>query len=105
MNMNEYQRRASLTAVYPKEKAFEYLATGLSAEAGEISSIVSKWIRGDRAAIPNLKMQRELGDLLWFVSEMSKMIGTNLSMVAEVNLKKLEDRQKRHVLKGDGDDR
>ena len=34
MNMNEYQRRASLTAIYPKEKAFEYLAAGLAAEAG-----------------------------------------------------------------------
>mgnify|MGYP003648999561 FL=1 len=105
MNMNEYQRRASLTAIYPKEKAFEYLAAGLAAEAGEVSSIVSKWIRGDRGTIPNLKMQKELGDVLWFVSEMSKMIGTNLSMVAETNLKKLEDRQQRHVLQGDGDER
>ena len=102
MNMNEYQRRASLTAVYPKQKAFSYLATGLAAEAGEVSGIVSKWISGDRGAIPILKMQRELGDVLWFVSEMSVMIGTNLSMIAEVNLKKLEDRQKRHVL---GDNR
>jgi NTP pyrophosphatase (non-canonical NTP hydrolase) len=105
MNMNEYQSKAQLTAVYPKEKAFEYLATGLAAEAGEVSSIVSKWIRGDRGAIPNMQMQKELGDVLWFVSEMSRMIGTNLSMVAEVNLKKLEDRQKRHTIKGDGDER
>ena len=52
-----------------------------------------------------MQMQKELGDVLWFVSEMSRMIGTNLSMVAEVNLKKLEDRQKRHVIKGDGDER
>ena len=52
-----------------------------------------------------MKMQKELGDVLWFVSEMSRMIGTNLSMVAEINLKKLEDRQQRHVLQGDGDER
>mgnify|MGYP003150678508 CR=1 FL=1 len=105
MNMNTYQRKAHLTAVYPKEKAFEYLGTGLAAEAGEVSSIISKWIRGDRGTIPNMKMEKELGDVLWFVSELAGMIGTNLSMVAEVNLKKLEDRQKRHVLKGDGDER
>ena len=105
MNMNEYQRRASLT-VYPKEKAFEYLATGLAAEAGEVSGIVSKWIRGERGGEADIiVLRRELGDVLWFVSEMSRMLGSNLSMVAEVNLKKLEDRQKRHVLKGDGDNR
>lgn len=48
MNFNEYQNKAHSTAVYPKEKAFEYLATGLASEAGEVASLVSKWIRGDR---------------------------------------------------------
>jgi|TARA_R110000751_G_scaffold109167_2_gene206091 NTP pyrophosphatase (non-canonical NTP hydrolase) len=105
MNMNDYQRKAHTTAVYPKEKAFEYLATGLAGEAGEVASIVAKWIRRDRAAIPNMKMVQELGDVLWFVSEMSLMLGTNLSMVAEHNIKKLQDRQERNMIKGDGDDR
>jgi NTP pyrophosphatase (non-canonical NTP hydrolase) len=50
-------------------------------------------------------MKKELGDVLWFVSEMSYMIGTNLSEVAELNVKKLQDRQKRNTLKGSGDNR
>ena len=105
MNLNEYQNKAHSTAVYPKEKAFEYLATGLASEAGEVASLVSKWLRGDGKALPITDMKKELGDVLWFVSEMSYMIGTNLSEVAEMNVKKLQDRQKRNTLKGSGDNR
>ena len=54
---------------------------------------------------PYESVKKELGDVLWFVSEMSYMIGTNLSEVAELNVKKLQDRQKRNTLKGSGNNR
>ena len=41
----EYQRKAAETAIFPKEKALEYLTLGLTGEAGEIANKVKKLIR------------------------------------------------------------
>ena len=40
-----YERLAKTTAIYPKEKALEYLALGLTSEAGEVASKIKKIIR------------------------------------------------------------
>ena len=37
MTLDEYQKSAAKTAIYPPAKGFEYLATGLAAEAGEVA--------------------------------------------------------------------
>ena len=63
MTADFYEERASLTAIYPKEKALEYLALGLTSEAGEVAGKVKKLIRdgkGDKKAIAS-----EIGDVLW----------------------------------------
>ena len=41
----EYQRRAAETAIYPDNKALEYLTLGLAGEAGEIANKAKKLIR------------------------------------------------------------
>ncbi len=41
----EYQIRAAETAIFPKEKALEYITLGLCGEAGEIANKVKKLIR------------------------------------------------------------
>jgi len=41
----EYQIRAAETAIFPKEKALEYITLGLTGEAGEIANKVKKLIR------------------------------------------------------------
>ena len=48
---DDYQERAKSTAVYPSERALEYLSLGLASEAGEVASLVSKWVRGDKKEI------------------------------------------------------
>ena len=40
-----YQIAACDTAIFPKEKALEYLTLGLTGEAGEIANKVKKFIR------------------------------------------------------------
>ena len=41
----EYQRKAKETAIFPADKALEYLSLGLVGEAGEVANKVKKLIR------------------------------------------------------------
>ncbi len=44
----DYQARTAETAVYPKERALEYLSTGMAAEVGEFCGKVAKTFRKDK---------------------------------------------------------
>ena len=104
LTMDTYQQQAKATAVYPYEKADQYLIAGLAGEVGELASIFAKHWRGDG----DLKFPHaaaELGDVLWFVAMLAKELGYDLSDVAQNNLNKLADRANRGKLKGNGDNR
>ena len=106
MTLNEYQKKASKTAVYPELYAFPYLATGLASEAGEVAGLVSKGIRGDNCgAVPNYELVKELGDVLWFVAQMATELEVDLEFIAETNVRKLTSRAERGKIQGSGDDR
>ena len=45
----------------------------------------------------------ELGDVLWYVNEMSGFLGVSLTEVALGNLAKLKARQETQSLHGEGD--
>ena len=47
MNLKEYQEFTKTTAVYPPSKAIEYLALGLTSEAGEVAGVIKRYLRGD----------------------------------------------------------
>ena len=105
----EYQIRAAETAIFPKEKALEYLTLGLTGEAGEIANKVKKLIR-DGADVEGYQerlsqISAELGDVLWYCAMLANEVDTNLGSVMEGNLNKLADRKARNRLQGDGDNR
>ena len=102
---NIYQKLAKETAIYPSEKALEYLSLGLASEAGEVAGIVSKWLRGDEKQVNVKEMTKELGDVLWFLSCLADELGLDFAEIAVYNIKKLADRQARGVIKGNGDNR
>ena len=104
LTMDTYQQQAKATAVYPYEKADQYLIAGLAGEVGELASIFAKHWRGDGDLNPD-HARAELGDVLWFIAMLADEIGCDLSDVAQNNLNKLADRANRGKLKGNGDDR
>ena len=102
MYLSQYQKQAAETAIYPKDKALEYLALGLVGEAGEVANKIKKVIRDGTS--PN-NVRDELGDVLWYLAMLSTEIGYSLDTIADKNLWKLANRKERNVLGGSGDNR
>ncbi|MAJ97450.1 hypothetical protein CL644_01060 [bacterium] len=110
MEMNEYQDKASETAIFEHDDVDEliYTALGLAGETGEVVEKIKKIYRNDKGVISEDKvndLKREMGDVLWYLSQMARVLGVTLEDVAQENVKKLQDRQNRNVLATEGDDR
>jgi NTP pyrophosphatase (non-canonical NTP hydrolase) len=107
---NEYQRMASATNLYPADKMLHCLVFGVTSEAGEIADKMKKYYRDAGNGIADYEdLKRgilvELGDVLWYLSQIASFLQVSLKDVAEYNIMKLEDRAQRGVINGSGDDR
>ena len=109
MNFDEYQKKSAKTAIYPKiGHRVVYPTLGLAGEAAEIANKVKKIWRDDDGKITDDKvkqLKKELGDVLWYVSQVATELELNLGEIAKLNIDRLQSRQKRGTLTGDGDDR
>lgn len=109
MDFNTYQQAAAKTAVYPDlGNNFVYPTLGLVGEAGEVAEKIKKVLRDDSGRVSPEKKQelmKELGDVLWYLSQLSSELGLELERVAQDNLDKLTSRQERGKLGGSGDNR
>ena len=114
--MNDYQKAALETAVYPGAGtaiAMSYIAHKLAGEAGEFSEHLGKAMRDDNYIVETdtltdsreTLMLKELGDVLWYIAAAAHEMGYSLSAIAEMNIEKLKDRKRRNVLRGSGDER
>lgn len=108
MNFRYYEERAADTAKYPPWQAIQYLAMGVASEAGEVAGHVKKMLRDDGGTLTPQRIEAikaELGDVLWYVARMAFELGSSLDEIATLNLMKLESRQDRGVIGGEGDER
>ena len=109
LDFHNYQLRARDTALYPAVGRNPiYPTLGLCGEAGEVADKVKKVIRDrggsfDAEVIEALKL--ELGDVLWYVTQLASELGLELDAIATANLDKLASRVARNVISGDGDQR
>ena len=101
-----YQAQAKETAIFPKDKALEYLTLGLVGEAGEIANKVKKIIR-DKLPSTNWKqnLPSEIGFVLWYCVMLADYLDSDLGKIMDDNLDKLRSRRERGVLGGSGDTR
>lgn len=109
LTFNEYQKLSRTTAIYPKiGHGVIYPTLGISDEAGEVAGKIKKIFRDKNGVFNELDIQeikKELGDVLWYISQIASELEINLEDVASKNIEKLLDRKNRGVLKGSGDNR
>lgn len=108
MDFKEYQKQAVRTLLLEPGslETLYYLTLGLANEAGEVAGVVKKYIRGDYPQDEVIdRLESELGDVLWYLAVMAEVLGISLNDIAVHNIAKLQSRQERGVLRGDGDNR
>jgi len=110
MDFKHYQEEARQFAIY-KDKV-TYPALGLASEAGEVCGKIKKVLR-DTDGISTLinkydrvqEIKAELGDVLWYISNLASDLEIPLEYIAEDNLAKLHSRKNRDKIQGSGDNR
>jgi len=109
MTADFYEMKAGQTAIFPKSQALEYLALGLTSEAGEVAGKVKKLIRDgedmEGFELKKIAIASEVGDVLWYCAMLAKEVGVPLNDIMKDNLKKLHGRKVRGTLHGSGDNR
>ncbi|MBQ3263559.1 nucleoside triphosphate pyrophosphohydrolase family protein [Candidatus Saccharibacteria bacterium] len=113
MKFNEYQAKAIKYDLAKPGRdltggGFIEKVLGLTGEAGETADKFKKIIRDKSGQISDedrYEISKELGDVLWYVSAIASYLDIPFDDVAQVNIKKLESRQRRDRLHGEGDDR
>ena len=104
MNGWEYQNQAMRTndekhdarlkaACFRYENVAELLngCLGLAGESGEFLDEVKKWIFHEKQ-LDKDNLEKELGDVLWYVAMICKAMGWDLDEVMKKNVKKLQAR-------------
>lgn len=109
MNFEEYQKKSRETAIYPnKDKNFIYPTLGLVGEAGEVAEKIKKVLRDKNGAVEEetrKELEKELGDVLWYLSQLATELNLPLEEIAASNIDKLFSRKERNKLHGSGDNR
>ena len=109
MDFKTYQKQARLTAQYPNLGSNNiYPTLGLVGEAGEVAEKVKKVIRDKKGIFDDESkegIKKELGDVLWYLSNLCNEFDFELEEVALQNLEKLKLRAAKGKISGSGDDR
>lgn len=104
MLISEYQEEAHKTSLGTAIGGIMlvYPVLGLAGEVGEFCNKLKKvWRDGTELDIVGAK--KELGDCLWYLAEISTLLGLSMEEIAADNIAKLRSRQARNVLGGSGD--
>ncbi|MFT4703928.1 MAG: NTP pyrophosphatase (non-canonical NTP hydrolase) [Bradymonadia bacterium] len=93
MDFATYQSLAERTARTDRETSLRMsnAALGLAGEAGEAVEIVKKHLHHGHD-LDRARLQKEVGDVLWYVAELCSVAGIALDDAASGNIEKLRAR-------------
>ncbi|MBI1742875.1 nucleoside triphosphate pyrophosphohydrolase family protein [Candidatus Acetothermia bacterium] len=108
-NFDIYQRESRKTwNVIKTDHSIVYPTLGLANEAGEVAGKIKKIFRDRKGQITDADreaLKSELGDVLWYLTQICTELDLSLEEVAEANITKLFSRLERGAITGDGDNR
>lgn len=64
---------------------------GLTGEAGEVADLIKKHF-GHGHVLDHDKLKKELGDVMWYLSQLAEQFDLNMEDIAEANITKLKAR-------------
>jgi len=106
-SFSTYQRESRKTwNVIPTNHPIVYPTLGLVNETGEVAGKIKKIFRDKGGTISEEDRQAlkyELGDVLWYLTQICTELGLSLEEVAQANLEKLFSRLERGQIRGEGD--
>lgn len=109
MDFKQYQKESRKTAEYKnKDKDYIYPLMGLAGEIGEVIEKIKHVYRDKNNVFDNeakKEIAKEMGDVLWYLTQLATELGVSLDQVAEDNIVKLQSRQRRGKINGQGDNR
>jgi NTP pyrophosphatase (non-canonical NTP hydrolase) len=95
MNFGDYQVLARRTSKFKVGESLRenvlMAALGLSGEVGELNDRIKKMFYHQHPT-SRADIEDELGDILWYLSEMCSALSFNLQVIAYRNIEKLEKR-------------
>lgn len=110
-SFDNYQEDTGTTAIYAEKHtgsptAINYAILGLIGEGGEIANKWKKFYRDYNTSEYFLdSLKAELGDVLWYASQLATELGIPLGEIAAANIRKLNSRKDRGKIGGSGDNR
>ena len=93
MTANDYEKAVMKTAntKLTKYEALQNAVMGMCGESGETADLLKKFLWHGHD-LPLDKMEKELGDVLYYVTWAANSLGLSLEQVMRTNNKKLEKR-------------
>ena len=90
MEFNDYQQLANRT-LEGNEHVLTNLSLGIASETGEVIDLVKKYtFQG--ADLDKDQLQHEMGDVLWYLSQIALWADIDFDDVAKANIKTLEQK-------------
>lgn len=91
MNIKDFQRIAEGTEneFRNEREKLLFLALGLSEEAGELDNSVKQFLRKNKN---KKEIKDSLGDILWYLAEISNYFNWSIEDIADENNRKLKKR-------------
>lgn len=98
MNAADYQEQAARTQIdqpdfdIPRHEMMAvWNALGFAGKAGDVAELIKKGVFHRRRIDP-VELEREIGDVLWYVSALCTNLGLDLDEIMQANLQKLKVR-------------
>lgn len=113
MDFDQFQKECAKTDVGTSvqdvlKPGWLYYALGVAGESGELMEKIKKHFRDD-GGVPTTEfieaVEKEMGDVLWYMARLGDAFGLSLNQVALANVAKLQSRMDRGKIHGDGDNR